>query len=178
MKQFVIDWSDLQPVVYGSSNNDNHFTESRKIRVSMHQVISATNFPKGLLIAGISKIRIISTVLIFVMFLVGCATTQTVTTFNPRSINEVRFRDRAQSKSDKELRVSVAVPTKGETEALFQADLIKKEIQPIWVKIENHSEHTYYLISTAADPNYFSPLEAAYAVRSGLSKAHRNEMEH
>ncbi|MEE4600287.1 MAG: LssY C-terminal domain-containing protein, partial [Desulfobacteraceae bacterium] len=99
-------------------------------------------------------------------------------TFKPRSVNEIKFRDRAQSKSDTEIRVSAAVPTAEETIELFNADLIRREIQPVWVKVENHSEHTYYLMSTATDPNYFSPLEAAYADSGGLSLSHRNDMEH
>jgi hypothetical protein len=117
--------------------------------------------------------------LLLATVLVGCAAAQTHTlsAFKPRSINEVGFRDRAQSASDWEVRVSAAVPTAEEADALFQADLIGKEIQPIWVKVENHSDHAYYLLSTATDPNYFSPLEAAYSVRSGLSTAHRAEMQ-
>jgi hypothetical protein len=109
---------------------------------------------------------------------IGCSPSQTPATFNPRSINEVRFRDRAQTKFDDEVRVSVAVPTGQETEALFHADLARREIQPIWVKVENHSEHNYYLLPISADPNYFSPLEAAYAARGGHSQAHRDAMAH
>ena len=153
-----------------------HFTGQMGVWRSMRRVIFTRNNYKGTM-AGISNIIKIFPTLLFMMLLVSCATTQMPSTFNPLSINEVRFRDRAQSNSDQELRVSVAVPTAGETESLFQADLIRKEIQPIWVKVENHSAQPYYLISTAADPNYFSPLEAAYAVRGGHSKTYRNEME-
>lgn len=126
----------------------------------------------------LSNIKSILILLILVMVLSGCATTQMPSTYKPRSINEIRFRDRAQSKSDNEVRVSAAVPTAAETLELFNADLIRREIQPVWVKVENHSEHTYYLMPTATDPNYFSPLEAAYAVSGGLTRSHRNELEH
>ena len=117
------------------------------------------------------------TVLFLLTVLMGCATTQTYTTFEPRSVNEVRFRDRAQTSFDDEVRVSAAVPTAAETHDLFHADLTRREIQPIWVKVENHSDHIYYLISAATDPNHYSPLEAAYAVSRGRSKSHRSEME-
>jgi hypothetical protein len=43
--------------------------------------------------------------------------------------------------------------------------------------VENHSDRTHYLIRAAADPNYFSPLEAAFAVHGGLSKTAQTEME-
>jgi hypothetical protein len=111
------------------------------------------------------------------MILAGCATALFPSSFEPRSVNEIRFRDRAQSRSDHEVRVSAAVPTAKETRALFHVDLLSRQIQPIWVKVENHSDHIYYLISTASDPNYFSPLEASYAVSGGRSKTYRKAME-
>ena len=153
-----------------------YFTEQRSISGSMRRNILARHMFDDHIAWGLRTIRTLL-VLLFVLALAGCATVQTPSTIKPQSVNEVRFRDRAQTKSDPEVRVSVAVPTAKETEALFQADLIRKEIQPVWVKVENHSNHSYYLIYTAADPNYFSPLETAYAVRGGLSQANRNEME-
>ena len=127
----------------------------------------------------ISLVRVTLPVFLSLILLVGCATTTTRTssTFEPRSMNEIKFRDRAQTRFDNEVRVSAAVPTEAETLALFDANLIRREIQPIWVQVENHSEHTYYLMSTASDPNYFSPLEAAYAVSGGLDRSNREKLE-
>jgi hypothetical protein len=107
----------------------------------------------------------------------GCASSGTPTSFEPSSVNEVRFRDRAQSKHDDEVRVTVAVPTAEEIKALFSANLALKEIQPIWVKVENHSDRTYYLISAAVDANYFSPNETSYAVHGRLGQSDRKDME-
>jgi len=109
--------------------------------------------------------------------IIGCATAQVSSSFSPRSINEVRFRDRAQSKYDDEVRVTVAVPSTEENKALFSANLALKEIQPVWVKVENHSDRTYYLISAAIDPNYFSPNETSFTVHGGLSRSDQKEME-
>ena len=116
-------------------------------------------------------------VLLLVMLTAGCATVQGPSAYQPASVNEIRFRDRAVSESDGEVRVTVAVPTAEEIRALFSADLITREIQPVWVKVENHSPHDYYLVSAATDSNYFSPLEAVYAVRGGLFGIYRDEME-
>ena len=115
--------------------------------------------------------------LVAALLLVGCATLQTPSAFKPTSVNEVRFRDRALSRADEDVRVSVAVPTAEEARSLFNADLIRREIQPVWVKVENHSDKAYYLLSTATDPNYFSPLEAVYALRGGLFGVYRDAME-
>ena len=126
-------------------------------------------------VVAFKRSRIIS-VLLPAMVLVSCATLPISSSYSPGSINEVRFRDRAQSKADAEIRVSVAVPTTEETQTLFQTDLIAREIQPVWVKVENHSDKTYYLISTATDPNYFSPLEVVYAVRGRLLAIYADDM--
>jgi hypothetical protein len=112
-----------------------------------------------------------------VLMFTGCASSGTPTSFEPSSVNEVRFRDRAQSKHDDEVRVTVAVPTAEEIKALFSANLALKEIQPIWVKVENHSDRTYYLISAAVDANYFSPNETSYAVHGRLGQSDRKDME-
>jgi len=109
--------------------------------------------------------------------IISCATGQVSTSFDPRSINEIRFRDRSQSEYDDEVRVTVAVPTTEENKTLFSANLALKEIQPVWIKVENHSDRTYYLLSVALDPNYFSPLETAFAVHGGLDQSARKEME-
>ena len=142
----------------------------------MRSVFFTWNKHKGLILKT-SNITRILLILIFVIELTGCARTQIPSSFKPRSVNEIRFRDRAQIKSDTEVRVSAAIPTAEETRELFNADLIRREIQPVWVKVENHSDHTYYLMSTATDQNYFSPLEAAYAVSRGLTRSHRNDLE-
>jgi hypothetical protein len=97
--------------------------------------------------------------------------------FSPRSINEVRFRDRAQSEYDDEVRVTVAVPSAEENKALFSANLAIKEIQPIWVKVENHSDRKYFFISAATDPNYYSPNETSFTVHGGLSQSDQKELE-
>lgn len=115
--------------------------------------------------------------LIFLAALAGCAILNAPSSFNPRSINDVRFRERAISKYDMDIRVTVAVPTAEEIKALFQGDLIKKDIQPVWVKVENHSSKAYHLISTAIDPNPFSYLEAVYLLKGGLSGVYQDEME-
>ena len=128
------------------------------------------------LIGKINTLRLLGTITLMSL-IIGCATAPVSSSFDPRSINEVRFRDRSRSKHDDDVRVTVAVPSAEENMALFSANLALKEIQPIWVKVENHSDRTYYLISAATDPNYFSPNETAFAVHGGLSREEKTNME-
>ena len=75
-----------------------------------------------------------STRMLFLSFLLisgfifsGCAET-----YHPGSINDVGFRERAQSKHDENVRVTVAVLSAEESEELFGVDLARKRIQPVW----------------------------------------------
>jgi hypothetical protein len=102
----------------------------------------------------------------------GCAAT-----YHPGYIHEVGFQERAQSKHDEDVRVTVAVLSAEESKELFGVDLARKNIQPVWVRVENHDTRTYLLSSTGLDPDYFSPLETAYAFHSGYSEASREDMD-
>jgi len=134
------------------------------------------NLPKAL-IGGFTKTFRIILVMMMMSAIWGCATLST-SPFEPRSINEVNFRERLQSKYDQDVRVSTAVPTAEEASAIFGKDLAEKEIQPIWVKVENHSSKNYYLISTAVDPNHYSPLEVSHAVHGGHNESVQNDIEY
>jgi len=128
-------------------------------------------------IKGITKTLRLILPFVIVIALTGCATL-TTTPFNPTSINEVKFRDRLQSKYDKDVRVTTAVPTAEEAKAIFVKNLAHKDIQPVWVKVENHSDKIFYLVSIAVDPNYFSPLEVSTTVHGGHSETVQNDIEY
>lgn len=128
-------------------------------------------------VAGLAKCLWITLSFVIVIVLASCATL-TTQPFNPRSINEVKFRDRLQSKYDQDVRVTTAVPTAKEAQAIFGKNLAHKDIQPVWVKVENHSDKTYYLVTIAVDPNYFSPIEVSHSVHGGHSDAVQNEIEY
>ena len=82
----------------------------------------------------------------------GCAT------FNPRPIDEVPFRERAQTQYEGNVRVTAAVPSTGESKALFGVNLYRRGIQPIWLEIENNDEESVWFLPIGLDPDYFTPL--------------------
>jgi hypothetical protein len=128
-------------------------------------------------LAGYMKTLRLALVVVITIVFAGCAAL-TTSPFAPKSVNEVKFRDRLQSKYDQDVRVTTAVPSAEEAQAIFGKNLAKKDIQPIWVKVENHSDNSYYLISAAVDPNYFSPIETSTAVHKGHSKTVKTEIEY
>ena len=101
----------------------------------------------------------------------GCAT------FNPRHIDEVPFRERAQTQYENNVRVTAAVLSAEESEAVFGVPLYKKGIQPIWLEIENIDEESLWFLPFGLYPDYFSPLEVAYMHRVTFSKEANQQME-
>jgi hypothetical protein len=94
----------------------------------------------------------------------------------PVTIAEVDFLSRAQTDTASDVSVTVAVPTREETELLFGTSLYREGIQPVWISIDNRSEQSLLLLKPGVDDSYFSPLEAAYQRHSG-SKENRLAMD-
>ena len=97
--------------------------------------------------------------------------------YHPGSIHDVGFRERAQSKHDEDVRVTVAVLSAEESKELFGVALARKGIQPVWVRVENHGTRHYWLSFIGLDSNYFSPLETAYEFHFGYSKAAKEDID-
>jgi len=91
----------------------------------------------------------------------GCATS-----FSPISIDEVPFKTRGQTRTKGGLTVTAAVPTSAEANAIYGVDLASKEMQPVWIQVENAEETIYWLLPSGLDPAYFSTAEAAHAFNS------------
>jgi hypothetical protein len=110
---------------------------------------------------------------IFILIVSGCATTA----YNPRPLEEVSFKDRAQTQHDGGIRVTAAVLSAAESKEVFGLNLYKKGIQPVWLEIENKEKKLLLFLRYGIDPDYFSPLEVAYMHRSGFSKSARSQMD-
>ena len=94
----------------------------------------------------------------------------------PVPLDQVDFKSRMVSESRDGLTVSVAVPTKDETELLFGTSLYADGIQPVWVEVDNQTDKAYVLLKVGMDLHTYSPLEASYQRHSG-SKETRREMD-
>jgi hypothetical protein len=99
------------------------------------------------------------------------------TGFAPAPIHESLFRTRAENVTRMNVRVSAAVLGAEETEAVFGLPLYRKGIQPIWLEIENKTEHRMWFAPVSVDRGYFSPLEVAYMHHFGHSKTARLAMD-
>ena len=107
------------------------------------------------------KIIIISTIAVC-----GCTVYQ-----KPRPIHDIPFMERSLSKVDDEVRVTVTVLSAEESRQIFGVNLAGKDIQPVWVRVQNADSIAYWLMSSGLDPDYFSPLEAAYAFHGTIGSS-------
>lgn len=86
----------------------------------------------------------------------GCAT------YQPQPSDTPPFLERAQTKSQNNVRVTTAVPDAAETRQIFGVDLYEHGVQPVWIQIENNDEKPIWFLPVGIDPMYFTPLEAAF----------------
>ena len=92
---------------------------------------------------------------VFLLFVVGCRT------FNPMPMDEVGFKERAESQTEDGITARVVVLTADEAKAAFDSKLYKKKIQPVWIEITNDTEEEMLFMPRSVDPDYFAPLEVA-----------------
>jgi hypothetical protein len=107
-----------------------------------------------------------------VLLVLGCASS-----FQPRPMVEVNFLARAQTQSQDSFRVTAAVLSADESEAVFGVALYKKGIQPVWLEIENKAEEPTWFLPYSVDPDYFSPLEVTYPFHRTFDKTYNDQMD-
>lgn len=73
------------------------------------------------------------------------------------------YKERAVTRSEDLLRVSAAALSWDESTAVYGVALASEGVQPVWIEVENKSDHSYYLLSPGVDPNFFPASEVAEA---------------
>jgi len=117
-----------------------------------------------ILLFMMSRSFIIGLTICLVLFVGACATfKKPVTTIN------AQVRERALKKESSGILVSAAVVGTEEARAIFGIDLSQKNIQAVWLEIENNTDRPLILLPIALDPEYFAPLEVAYAYHKTLA---------
>jgi hypothetical protein len=80
------------------------------------------------------------------------------------------YRERAQSRTIDDARVSAAALSAEESAAVYGVPLAERGIQPVWVEVENRTESLCWLLFPGLDPNFFPASEAAEAMANDLHK--------
>jgi len=109
------------------------------------------------------KGKVVTSLLVLVsLAFIGCAQ------FQHKLPEALPFMDRSQTKTDGEVRVTVAVPSTEESEQIFGFPLAGKNIQPVWLEVENNSNTAFFLYHIAMDPDIYSSGEVAWKFQSSL----------
>ncbi len=93
---------------------------------------------------------------------IGCAQ------FQHKLPETLPFMERAQTKTEGQVRVTVAVPSAEESEQIFGFPLARNNMQPVWLEVENNSDTTFFLYHIAMDPDIYSSGEVAWKFQSSL----------
>jgi len=70
--------------------------------------------------------------------------------------------DRFHIQEQNGVRVTSAVPSAAETVRLFDVGLYARNIQPVWVQVENRTDKEFWFLPTGVDEAYFTPIETSY----------------
>lgn len=97
----------------------------------------------------------------------GCATGSYV---EPGRFDDASMRERAESVAEEGIRVSATIPSNDESRLIFGVDLAEKQIQPVWIEIENETNRLLYFLRTGMDPDYFAPREVAFALSESMTE--------
>ncbi|TCG07291.1 hypothetical protein BZM27_20285 [Paraburkholderia steynii] len=102
--------------------------------------------------------------------LAGCAA--------PRpTISVPGYQNRAVTRTEGGMQVSTAVLSPEESAAVYGVPLADRNIQPVWIEVENREDRNYFLLSPGLDPNFFPASEAADAFAGTASHDKRADLD-
>jgi hypothetical protein len=102
--------------------------------------------------------------MLWLVFIGACVTYEI-----PATVREKPAAEKIQAKEEDGVRTSIAILADEEAKEIFGIDLSKKEIQALWLSIENNTDVSLLFLPTATDPDYYPPLEVAYAYHKSFS---------
>ena len=118
-----------------------------------------------------SRLYKIFAALILLSMLAAAATFLTSFRFNPDQSGDASFIARAQQKVVPGIKVSASALGARESEQSFGENLAERNIQPVWLSIENETDEQLAYLPITMDPDYYSPYEVSYKFHGALSFA-------
>ena len=96
--------------------------------------------------------------------LVGCANWQA-----PAEVSDAALRARAMTATERDVRVTAAVLSAGDSRRMLGVDVNKTDVQSVWIEVQNRTSQPLWLLRSGTDPDYFSPLEVAWSMHTPLA---------
>jgi hypothetical protein len=82
--------------------------------------------------------------------------------------DERSFMERAQTRREAEVEVTVAVPSDRESERIFGVRLARHRLQAVWLEVINGGAESLWLDRVQLDPDYYTPAEAAHVAHFAM----------
>ena len=120
--------------------------------------------------------RCASTLLRFVLLLLGLAALHGCVSFAPDPEWRGPAFEKAQSETRNNIMVSAIVLQDDEAERAFGVDLSSRQIRAIWLEVRNETDEMLHLLPSSLDPDYFSQNEAAYRFHSSFKSKQNGEL--
>ena len=124
------------------------------------------------LVTKMKRSLVVGVAICLALLVNACATFK-----KPAAINEAPIQGRAQTKEANGIRVSTALIGDEEARQIFGIDLSQNDIQALWLAIENNADQPLLLLPTAIDPEYFAPLEVAFAYHKSFAGASNKALD-
>ena len=112
-------------------------------------------------------------ILLLTAFLGACSTTP----YSHEPLDKFDVVQRAETKTQGQIRVRASVPSREEAEKIFGIPIYKRGIQPVWLEVTNNSPGRARFVLSSVDEDYFSPFEVAYMHKKLFSKQGWMDME-
>lgn len=106
------------------------------------------------------------------LFLQACAS------FSPPRETNMGFLDRATTQQEDKVSVSAVVLSDKESTQVFASRLATKDVQAVWIEIDNKGDQELMLMLPSVDPDYFSPSEAAWRSRRLWERRSKEKMDY
>ena len=106
------------------------------------------------------------------IFLLLCCSGCASTNYLPGS-ETLDYKSRAETRSNGTVVVSASALSVDEGRDVYGVTLARKNIQAVWIEVENGGDETYWLLSPGIDPNFYPASEVAEA----FATTHEDETE-
>jgi hypothetical protein len=97
--------------------------------------------------------------------------------YRPEPLEAVPLSSRAQTQERDGIRITAAVPTPEEAEAIFGIPVYERRVQPIWLEVENTTGSRVRFAPVGTDPAYFSPMEVWFTNHGRFSRQGSEDLQ-
>jgi hypothetical protein len=102
----------------------------------------------------------------------GCASWQ-----QPGEFDDSALQARVESQTVMGVELRAAVLSRDDSRRMFGVRVNESGVQPVWIEVNNTTEHTLWLLRSGTDPDLFSPLEVAWSFHTRFASESNSRLD-